>query len=38
MKYIIIYNDKICIKKYYKNKFHLFFIKLYYKFKGYEIL
>lgn len=38
MKYVILYNDKVCIKKYYKNKFHLWLIKIYCFFKGYEII
>lgn len=38
MKYVILYNDKICIKKHYRNKIHLFFIKIYYSLKGYEII
>lgn len=38
MKYIVINTHEKCIKKYYKNKLHLFFIKLYCNYKKYEII
>lgn len=38
MQYVIIDTGTKCIKKHYRNKIHLFFIKLYCFFKKYEII
>lgn len=38
MNYVIIDTGKQCIKKIYKNKIHLFFIKIYCYIKHYEII
>lgn len=38
MQYVIIDTGKSCIKKHYKNKLHLLFIKIYCYFKHYEII